>query len=305
MTGTPAYLKYGTLIKPNWYHFIFITYIAGVVLAGTLFSIYYGTHHYSVAMSAIKHTNATEYHRLALNAPIFVDRSNWINQTFVKLAWFWNTLVVVAIAATLKRTAGGLRGERQRTKSFSDVDIVTRILASKTFLRWAVATLGWVLFAAWFFGPSVTQRVSIATGAQCVFNGDIVDAAQCHLGTNPVARWSGGHDVSGHTFILALGILLILEMLVPYLPYVLPSFSLVRQSIPLSIYADKDIFRTGSRRVRLANVAVFWGSTFILGLWGIMLTITAVYHHHPNEKLTGMLCALLVWFFMPKEHALH
>ena len=300
----PAYLHLGTLLKPHRYHLIFFAWVAGIVIAGTAYSVYYGSYHHSVAMSAAKFTNAAAYQHLVRTAPtVLINRGNWINQVFVKRAWFWNTAAVAAIAATLKRSAGGLRGEHQRTDAES-TDLVTRIINSKTLLRWGEATVGWVLFAAWFFGPSLSLRVSIATGAQCVIEGEAVESAHCALGTNGAARWTGGHDISGHTFILSLGILLILEMLVPYLPYVLPPLSFLRKSIPTSIYAEKDIFRVGSPNQRLANVAVFWASVLLVALWSFMLLVTAVYHHVPKEKLTGLMYAFFVWVFMPKEHAL-
>ena len=72
----------------------------------------------------------------------------------------------------------------------------------------------------------------------------------------------------------------------------------------MSIYAEKDIFRTGSPRERFVNVAVFWASMALAGLWGFMLVVTAVFHHVPKEKITGLLYAIAVWVFMPKEHAL-
>lgn len=301
---TSAYLHLGTLLRPHRYHLIFFAWISAAVIAGTAYSILSGSYHYSVAMSAVKLTDAAAYQHLASNAPsVLVDRGNWINQIFVKRAWFWNTAAVAAIAATLKRTAGTLRGERARTDA-ANTDIASRIIDSKTLLRWGEATIGWIIFAAWLFGPSLSLRVSIATGAQCIVDGEAVESAVCAAGSNHAARWTGGHDISGHTFILSLGILLILEMLVPYLPYVLPPVSFLRQSIPMSIYAEKDIFRTGSPRERFANMAVFWASLALAGLWGFMLVVTAVFHHVPKEKFTGLLYAFAVWVFMPKEHAL-
>lgn len=303
MPASPAYTQLGALIRPHPYHLYFLIWILATVLIGTACSLYYGTHLYSVTLSALKFTDAAEYQRMAQAAPHgLINRHNWVNQIFVKRAWLWNTLVIAAIGATLKRTAGGLRGEHKRTEALSSADLPMRILSSRTLARWAEATLGWIVFAVWFFGPSFSQRVSIATGAVCILGGEQVDVTNCN--SRGTGRWSGGHDVSGHTFILALGMFLILETLVPYFPYVLPSFSLLRKSIPYAIYADRDIFRTGQPRTRLVNVAVFWASVMLVGLWSTMLVVTSVYHHYAIEKVTGLLYAIFVWVLMPKEHAL-
>lgn len=115
--------------------------------------------------------------------------------------------------------------------------------------------------------------------------------------------WHGGHDVSGHAFILVLGVLLIGESLIPYLPYVLPSFSYLRESIPRGLYADRNVFQlpTCARRVNMAVMAL---SLALLGLWLGMLLMTSVYFHDPLEKATGFGAAVAVWALMPKETVL-
>ena len=320
----PAYKRLGLLIRPRQYHLAFLTLVVGIVVGGTLASLALGTNKHNVAMSAAKHADPELYEQLAQSNPRHLsDRRNWVNVYFVKKAWFWNSLCTLLIALTLKPYAGGVRGEGNRTPVPRRVQSLQDLISSKTFLRWAEATLGWFFFAMWFFGPSLFERYLINSGAECYMHKRPVERTLCkqrawvHAHTHPelfaglpehvtTARpgWSGGHDVSGHTFILVLGMLLILENLVPYLPYVLPSFSVLRQSIPLSAYAQRDIFRTGSVLRRTVNIAAFSAASLLLMVWGTMLLITVVYHHHAYEKISGLLVALLVWAFMPKEWAL-
>lgn len=181
----------------------------------------------------------------------------------------------------------------------------------------------------WFFGPNVTERIVVATGARCLVNAIEVDPEMCYKHTvftgtsHPelyaslpeivqsmgqtrglYAGWHGGHDVSGHTFILVLSLLLLSEMLIPYLPYVLPDFSFLRQSIPRALYSDRDVFHRVPYLDRVANWAVLAVSVALVGLWSSMLLVTSVYFHAPEEKLSGFLAALAVWALMPKATAL-
>ena len=168
------------------------------------------------------------------------------------------------------------------------------------------------------------------TGGQCMINAVAVDPSLCYTRTsltgvsNPrlfaqlpdavqemglthplYAGWHGGHDVSGHTFILVLGMLLLIETLIPFVPYVLPSFSYFRESIPHALYATNNVFRVPSKRARIVNIAVMTTAMLLLTLLSSMLFLTSIYFHHPGEKITGFLAAVAVWLLMPKQSVLH
>lgn len=167
----------------------------------------------------------------------------------------------------------------------------------------------------------------VASGGQCVVNSLSVDPSLCYShaalthGAHPelfsqlpepvqmfgkshplYANWHGGHDVSGHTFILVLGMLLVMETLIPYAPYALPQSSSLRDSIPRSLYAAQNVFQLPGQRK--ANFAVLGFCVALLALWSSMLLATSLYFHHAGEKLTGFLSALAVWALMPKETVL-
>ncbi|PWN30130.1 hypothetical protein BDZ90DRAFT_229162 [Jaminaea rosea] len=115
--------------------------------------------------------------------------------------------------------------------------------------------------------------------------------------------WKGGHDVSGHTFILILSSLLLLEELTPYLAQycsaVLPpslSASIVSW-IPRSLRATKDPYR-GERAG--ASIAATSFVLALVGLWLFSLVNTSLFFHTPAEKFSGALIAVVSWVLLPK-----
>lgn len=332
----PAYRQLMPQLRAHQYHLVFFLWFGAVLLGGTLYSMYYKTHAYNVELSATRALDYLAAQAMQARVPsVFADRRNWMNALFIKRAWLWNTLDLVLIAATLDRTSGGLRGEKARGVVARPLRSLADVLALKTLWRWVAATLGWgtcttdaVLVTQWCFGPSLTDRVMAYSGGQCMMDSVPVDAGLCftraaltgssdpqryaqlpeavqRLGMSRPLRagWHGGHDVSGHTFILVLGMLLISESLIPYAPYVLPRFSYLRDVIPHALYAERNVFRLAPRE-RALNIAVLVFSVALLTLWSAMLFFTSVYFHYPGEKLTGFLAASAVWTLMPKQTVL-
>lgn len=120
----------------------------------------------------------------------FRQKHNLFNVYFVKYAWFWTTF---AAGANILRYNNSQR--------------------AKAALRYALATLYWVLVTQWFFGPPLMDRAFVWTGGACVVSsevgameggakgaaGRIMASATCRLARG---RWEGGHDLSGHVFLL-------------------------------------------------------------------------------------------------------
>lgn len=74
-------------------------------------------------------------------------------------------------------------------------------------------TTWWAAFTQWFFGPPIIDRGFRLTGGVCgdlekgrdTGMGDaaeVVTSAACKLAGG---QWRGGHDISGHVFLLTLG----------------------------------------------------------------------------------------------------
>lgn len=216
---------------------------------------------------------------------------NFLNQIFVKKAWGWTSLAFGVLLAA-KPARGSVLSH-----------------TVKPVLRYTLATLYWLLFTTWFFGPSVTDRVLMLTGAQCIPSSQLeasrhaqstantsstfptlehehclsgsaarqalkTEMTQSILtGTSPrdiaPAYWQGGHDISGHTFMLVHASLFLLIELAPL-------FSALWRPRD-----DKLAIRQTWRR------AAIWSVAGLMVLWWTMLLATSVYFHTPKEKLTG------------------
>lgn len=111
--------------------------------------------------------------------------------------------------------------------------------------------------------------------------------------------------MSGHTFILILSTLLILEELSPYLPYffaaVLPSgiASKLDAVFPARLSAPRNPYASSNPRAR-TNMAVTAGILSMMVLWLFSMVNTALFFHTPQEKLSGVVVGLAAWAVLPK-----
>ena len=117
---------------------------------------------------------------------------------------------------------GVLRGpsdsdeEREKVEGFT---LTPRRLQAA--LRWGLTTLWWAAVTQWFFGPGLIDRGFRLTGGVCAMASkyesqgrigtsgasmdeakELLTSAACKLAGG---QWSGGHDISGHVFLLTLG----------------------------------------------------------------------------------------------------
>lgn len=120
----------------------------------------------------------------------------------------WITCAFFALLLTqpyFTKAPSGLRGKR----------------SAQALVRYSIVTLAWFLTTQWFFGPAIIDRAFVLTGGKCEAltpvaaaprGGVAVDlweemklvftAAACKAAGG---AWRGGHDVSGHVFMLVLG----------------------------------------------------------------------------------------------------
>jgi len=206
----------------------------------------------------------------------FANKRNILNVHFIKKTWGWTTA-----AFFLNWTTSPYR-----------------IRTGRRLVQYLLATLTWLLFTAWFFGPSLFERLTVASGGQCILNvpsGEqvIVPYTLCYskstvspathpdlflspafapqsldqafpTGWNGIPRLRRGHDVSGHIFLLTLSILLLVDQLKP-------SFYIRRQQGQWSALHYTAI---------VANIA-------LIAVWFFGVYTTSVYFHSPLEKFTG------------------
>ncbi|KAL1696335.1 inositol phospholipid synthesis and fat-storage-inducing TM-domain-containing protein [Schizophyllum commune] len=222
----------------------------------------------------------------------FANKANPLNTVFIKNAWGWTT-AAAAIAITARPPRRAL----------------------PQILRWGVATAVWLAFAGWFFGPSLIDRVTVASGGECVLvvphedmeNVVILPHEYCYTGTKVSpethpdlftaqfdattgsyvipSSWGGlprlrrGHDVSGHIFLLTMSILVLADQLRPL----------------LKSQAPRTLARTFAIAVNTAMIA----------LWIFAAGVTSVYFHTPEEKITGYLLGVvgfIVTLLVPMRH---
>ncbi|CAG8665671.1 3672_t:CDS:2 [Ambispora gerdemannii] len=146
----------------------------------------------------------------------------------------------------------------------------------KAAIRWFLATAYWFIITQWFFGPSIIDQVFLWTGGECIKEGAYMIHTKAYACKTNGGRWIGGHDVSGHCFLLIHASLFLCE-----------EFSIVAYR-----YRDfRPVIKTTHKMVTRALL-------FLLGVWWWMLFMTGIFFHNLNEKLTGSLFGVLYWIVM-------
>ena len=112
-----------------------------MVTLGTIYSLVYGT--------ALDTSNPAFHDTIRPDGQTsyFAQKSNVFNVYFVKMAWGWTSVAFFGVFLT----------------SPPSIHRPTRRTA-----RWVVTTFVWTAFAAWFFGPSLFNRINSLSGAKCL-----------------------------------------------------------------------------------------------------------------------------------------
>jgi hypothetical protein len=120
-----------------------------------------------IPLSSLLSTHTTDIRSTTTTLPYFANKSNFLNQKFVKLGWAWTTFVVwfhaIAIATCyFGPSHPNQQQQKQNTRSHPSSH-VPRILSLHL-----VATLLWIFLTQWCFGSSLIERVLILSGAKCI-----------------------------------------------------------------------------------------------------------------------------------------
>lgn len=245
--------------------------VATTLVLGVGYSVVYGT------FLDTSHPVLAHFPHPLATSHYFANKRNILNVYFIKKAWAWTT---AAFFLNWYTSPYGIRARRR-------------------LVQYLLATFAWLLFTAWFFGPSLFERLSVASGAQCIVNvpsGDhvVVPYSLCYsrstitpathpelfaspafaslsldqsafaTGWNGTPRLRRGHDVSGHIFLLTLSILLLVDQL-------RPSFYTWRRQGQWSAWHYVAV---------MANIS-------LVGVWFLGVGTTSIYFHSPLEKFTG------------------
>ncbi|MCJ1274423.1 hypothetical protein MMC21_002219 [Puttea exsequens] len=260
------------------------------LLLGSIFSIIDPT-----ARNA-PYNPVTQSHPPEVAPSYFAQKKNLFNVFFVKIAWFWVTLAF-SLFLVLHPSTGPSRG------------LVLTPKRLRGFVRWGIITTWWALVTQWFFGPALIDRGFRITGGACelasTFEGtggarEFVTGQACK---SVGGLWKGGHDISGHVFILVLGSTFLgLEIL----PALVGARGLREERRITTrdgsvVMAERDISADDGQDADVKGGIS--APLVVTGLSWWMLLMTATYFHTWFEKLTGLLVALagiFVVYFLPR-----
>ena len=150
----------------------------------------------------------------------------------------------------------------------------------------------------WFFGPAIIDRGFLLTGGQCELveqaEAGKVDMHSTRRFVTGVAckavggKWKGGHDISGHVFLLVLGSMFLFEEV---LHIVLRS---AREKEDRTVFMNDGAVKSAQVEAQVEGASVSeeqWtlGAKVVLGVAGLslyMLLMTAAYFHTWFEKVS-------------------
>ncbi|KAL2822488.1 inositol phospholipid synthesis and fat-storage-inducing TM-domain-containing protein [Aspergillus granulosus] len=222
----------------------------------------------------------------------FARKNNIFNTYFVKIGWVWMTLAFASLV--LSYIPHPARGRRQ----------------AQALLRYALATAVWYATTQWFFGPPVIDRSFVFTGGKCEAvlrelsesvdaKGVLGAAGEEKLGVYLSAAackaaggaWRGGHDVSGHVFMLVLVTATLGFEVLGLLAQV------ENENETTAANGDVDGKKIETTSVGGSSEVRKWILRFvgvIIGLSWWMLLMTAIWFHTWLEKTNGLLISLAV-----------
>lgn len=225
-------------------------------------------------------------------APSYFSRKdNLLNVLFVKRGWAWISLAFAAFARSSPAVAGRAGRAWAATR------------------RWAAVTAWWVLVTQWCFGPPVIDRGFRWTGGRCAeleagdarreagvagpglgLEQEVKEAFTAAACRAVGGRWAGGHDISGHVFLLVLGSAFLAQEV---------GWAWARWGAGVSeeravVMPDGAVKSAGVEAEREGAAgqkggdALGWGGRFAVGVvvlcWWMML-MTAIYFHTWFEKV--------------------
>ena len=229
----------------------------------------------------------------------FARKSNVFNVYFVKIGWFWTTLAFFLLIFSHPSLGPSLRPT-----------ITKRRL--QAVVRYACVTAVWIFVTQWFFGPPIIDRSFRWTGGQCaiVEGRTLADEAKLaemgefrevftHTACKAIGGlWKGGHDISGHVFLLILGSAM---LWMEFLPAVLKMEGL-REARRI-VTADGLVRNANTEMEEVVDTPKELGigikaalGVATLSWW--MLLMTAAYFHTWFEKFTGFLVAFGTIYFV-------
>lgn len=282
---------------------ILLSLYPGTLLLGSLFStltVNDKVTPYIGALQSYAPDNAPSY---------FAKKSNIFNVYFVKIGWVWITAAFFLFVASHKSLGPALQVTSRRIQAVA---------------RYVCGTLIWYGTTQWFFGPALIDRGFRLTGGQCAVMlsdsaaaeaqkaemSDLREALSNAACKAAGGRWLGGHDISGHVFLLVLGSGMLWMELLP----VVVRWSGLREARRI---VKDGLVRSASAETAAVDGQAAKGNVEVPKSLGVgvklalgvaamnwwMLLMTAAYFHTWFEKFTGLTVAataLYAIYFLPR-----
>lgn len=291
----------GSPYLPTPLETILLAIYPATLLLGSLFSIIHPS-----SRNALYSPDSQSY--TIESAPsYFAKKSNFFNVYFVKFGWFWTTLAFVLLVFSHPSLGPPLNPRLTKR----------RVQAG---IRYLCITAVWIAVTQWFFGPPIIDRSFKWTGGQCqmIYSNspaDMMEKAEMsdarevftHAACKTIGgQWKGGHDISGHVFLLILGSAMIwLELLPAVLKMeglrearrIMTSDGLIRRASTEADTESEDQSRPTGTGVGVK------AAVGLLALSWWMLLMTAAYFHTWFEKFTGLVVAfgtIYGVYFLPR-----
>ncbi|KAF4119302.1 Inositol phospholipid synthesis and fat-storage-inducing TM [Geosmithia morbida] len=254
-----------------------------ILLFGSLFSVLSPT----TRDAPYDHVAQAHVQDPAVAPSYFARKSNVFNVVFVKQGWAWTTAAVLLPVLTHPAMAA------------------TRV---RVVARWAAVTAWWFFVTQWCFGAPLIDRGFLWTGGECEAVAEDIAEGSAGLGgmVTSVAckaaggKWKGGHDISGHVFLLVLSTLMIVSevgwAVLRYSGYAADTRAVVKADGSVEAAEAEAVTPAGEGRGRtwLGVGGQFASAVVALNLW--MVLMTAIYFHTWFEKFTGLLTAFVGFY---------
>lgn len=240
----------------------------------------------------------SDLHAHHIQANYFAGKGNLVNVYFVKRGWLWTSLAFLFLQLTTRPSPTAVSSTPITTKN--------RVLNHyfQATVRYAVLTSIWIITTQWFFGPALIDRSFRWTGGHC-------EGLPAKFDDNPITKiaaasssvackreggiWRGGHDVSGHVFMLVLSsAALLYELYISDRVSQHPTISPRAAANVAHDLTEEERRNLGGWESEGEAKARIYARYFLYGVVALdclMLLTTAIWFHTWLEKVNGMLVA--------------
>lgn len=261
---------------------VFLTIYPLTLLLGSLYSYISPTAKpVTPHSSSVSPTDLPDSHVSQASINYFARKNNVFNVYFVKIGWLWTSVAFLSLIITQPAFTGKTSLAESRLRR-----------VGQAVLRYLLVTLTWILTTQWFFGPPIIDRSFTATGGKCKSSLPLEPGHPGHsisnletLSTSATCKasggiWKGGHDVSGHVFMLVLASAFLVFELVGSL---LSTDGVEGSSKDENTTSTSEAANDPSHRRK-------WSLNFVrvvIGLSWWMLFMTAIWFHTWQEKVSS------------------